>query len=316
MKKNILITGGLGYVGGRLAQNLSGLYKVLISTRSEITPSIRSVFNDDVSFISHSALLAMDSFPDGIETVIHLTALNEIDSVKYPSDAIRVNIDHTREILEIAIKKNVKRFIYFSTIHVYGKNLVGRVDEQTLPRPTHPYAITHRAAEDYIVAAHDSRKIEGIVVRLSNSFGMPALPTVNRWSLLVNDICRQAVTTGTIQLHSNGCQYRDFITLTDVENAVKLLLKVDGVGSENVFNLSSERSITVLEMANLVAETCYETLGVRVPVRVPENSVPTNEPHVSILPGNLIRLGFQPQNNFKQELTDLIRFCQQNFKGK
>ena len=98
-----------------------------------------------------------------MEWVIHLAALNERDSVKYPSEAIVVNIDETRIILENSIENNVEHFIYFSTAHIYGAPLEGNDYEKNLcPRPVHPYAITHNAAEDYVLHRTSSKRINPI----------------------------------------------------------------------------------------------------------------------------------------------------------
>jgi len=74
-----------------------------------------------------------------------------------------------------------------------------------VPRPVHPYAITHHAAEDFVLAAHDEKRLMGYVIRLSNGFGAPAHAGVDRWTLLVNDLCRQAVQTRQLILRSAGC---------------------------------------------------------------------------------------------------------------
>jgi len=256
----------------------------------------------------------MKSFPEDMDVVIHLAALNEIDSVKYPTEAIEVNINQTRTILEAAIEKSVKKFIYFSTVHVYGKITSStELDENTITRPIHPYAITHRAAEDYVNAAHDAGKITGLVVRLSNSFGMPVLPTVNRWTLLVNDICRQATEQNEIKLQSNGCQYRDFITLTDVETAVQFLIDYNLSGTANTYNLCSGKSMKVIDMANLVSSVYREMYNESIPVLLPDNSVATVEPFYNFKATNLGKIGFKPRNEFRNELAMLIDFCKQNF---
>jgi UDP-glucose 4-epimerase len=313
--KTVLITGGLGYVGGRLAKMLVKSFSVLISSRGEINDPIRSVFGEDISYVGHESLLEANSFPKRIDAVIHLAAMNEIDSVKFPDEAIDININQTRKILEAAIQNGVSKFIYFSTIHVYGKELRGIIDEQALPRPIHPYAITHKAAEDYVIGAHDSGKIQGVIVRLSNSFGMPVLPTVNRWTLLVNDICRQAVTTGSIRLHSNGCQYRDFVTLSDVGYAIDFLLEKPVIDSENIFNLSSGKSMTVLAMSEFVVDISNQILKKKIAIQLPENSQPSIENSFQILPKQLCAMGFEFQNNFEEELKDMILFCNHHYKN-
>src|SRR5262245_32752221 len=60
----------------------------------------------------------------------------------------------------------LRRFIYMSTAKVFGSNPTGVIDELSLPRPASHYAITHRLAEDYVLAAHDKQRVEGVVMRL------------------------------------------------------------------------------------------------------------------------------------------------------
>src|ERR1700681_1055933 len=241
----ILITGGFGFVGGRLSRRLSEEHEVWVSSRKPVPESILRL-HGNIKRIDHALLLDRDSFPAFIDTVIHLAALNEIDSVKLPSDAIRVNVDETRIILENSIAKQVEQFIYFSTAHIYGAPLEGTITEKTLPRPVHPYAITHRAAEDYIVAATEQKRIKGTVLRLSNSFGAPVSAHVNRWTLLANDLCRQSVEKGTITLRSNGCQYRDFICLSDVEEMMARMLTNPKSPEHIIYNLGSGISMRVI----------------------------------------------------------------------
>jgi UDP-glucose 4-epimerase len=311
--KNILITGGLGYVGGRLARELSKSNHVMISSRKIIDDHIRSAYGEDVSYIPHDSLLNAQSFPNGIDSVIHLASLNEIDAVKFPSLAVEVNTAQTKTILGNSIEKKVDKFIYFSTTQVYGQPLSGEITEQTQALSVHPYATTHKAAEDHIAAAHESGKIEGVVLRLSNSFGAPVLPTVDRWTLLVNNICRQVIETGSIHLTSNGCQYRDFITLTDVVDAVKFVVNTMTKDKERIFNLSSGKSITVMEMSELVASVATQMFTRKIPVYLPENSQPTVENHFHISSTLIQSKGLRLQHNFEKELSDLLSFCNVHF---
>ena len=215
----ILVTGGFGFVGGRISKKLSSKYEVVVSSRRQLDQEMLSL-HGNVSQINHQKLFDKSSFPKDVQTIIHLAGLNELECVSNPSLAIRVNIDETRIILENAIENGVEQFIYFSTAHVYGSPLVGLITENSLPSPVHLYAITHKAAEDFIISAAMAKKLKGIVIRLSNSFGAPVIPSINRWTLLANDLARQAIENNVIRLHSNGCQHRDFVCLTDVENII------------------------------------------------------------------------------------------------
>jgi UDP-glucose 4-epimerase len=310
---SILITGGTGFIGGRLAKKLSGEFEITVSSRKAMDPAILAK-HGPVEVVNHQNLLSEKNFPKKIKTVIHLAALNEWDSVQSPSEAIRVNVDETRILLENAKAVGVQNFIYFSTAHIYGRPLQGTITEATLPFPIHPYAITHRAAEDFVLAASAEGKIHGMVVRLSNAFGAPILPTVNRWTLLANDLARQAIEKGRLLLLSNGCQYRDFVCLTDVENIIYEIIKR---GPEccrlRLYNLGSGKAMKVIEMAEKIVIIYKKLFAEKITIDTPARILPTEEP---ILHYNIDRLhseGFIISNDVENELKQLLLFCHQNF---
>ena len=242
-----------------------------------------------------------------------MAALNEWDCVSNPSEAIRVNIDETRIILENAIKHGAKEFIYFSTAHAYGQ-LTGHVTEERLPAPVHPYAITHRAAEDYVNAAGIQKKINTVCLRLSNSFGAPVVPTVNRWTLLANDLAKQAIEKKQLTLLSNGCQYRDFISLSDVTAVVSEMIS-NGISilKHPMYNLGSGQSMRVIDMANLIVSVHKELYNQELPIILPEDAIQTTEPGLQFDISLLESAGFKMKNDFRAEIKSLLQFCREHF---
>lgn len=310
--KKIIITGGMGFVGGRLAKKLAGKFDITVSTRKNIEHGILEQ-NGQVTHVLHNQLLSIDGFPENIDTVIHLAALNEWNCVKHPSEAIKVNIDETRIILENAINTGVKNFIYFSTAHIYGSPLQGIITEETMPFPVHPYAITHKAAEDYVVAAALKKKINSIVIRLSNSFGAPQLPSVNRWTLLANDLCRQAIEKGSLTLLSNGCQYRDFVCLSDVEEVIDKIVNRAADFNRIIYNLGAGISMRVIDMANVIAAMNTSLFNKSIPVYLPAGAIATDEPTLLFSIERLELEGCVIKNDVQTEIKKLLQFCHQNF---
>jgi UDP-glucose 4-epimerase len=309
---NVLITGGTGFVGGRIASSLSASHTVVLSSRKNPDSKMLQAHGAAKGII-HQQLLDSTTFPDDVDTVIHMAALNEWDCVSNPSEAIRVNIDETRIILENAIKHGVKEFIYFSTAHAYGQ-LTGHVTEKRLPVPVHPYAITHRAAEDYVNAAGIQKKISTVCLRLSNSFGAPVVPSVNRWTLLANDLAKQAIEKKQLTLLSNGCQYRDFICLSDVTAVVSEMIS-NGISNlkHPMYNLGSGQSMRVLDMANLISSVYKELYNQDLPIIFPEAAVQTTEPGLQFDISLLESAGFKMKNDFKAEIKNLLQFCREHF---
>ena len=257
---NILITVGLGYVGGRIANYLKEKEPhthILVTTRNRNRklPQWAEKFTILKMDILDESSIANCLRDKDINIIIHLAALNEIDSMKDPKLALEVNTKGTYRLLDLANKKGIKNFIYFSTFHVYGDILEPVISEETPTRPFHPYAITHRAAEDFVNYFKHYYGMKTLIFRLSNGYGYPMHKEVNRWTLVFNNLCKQAVTEGKILLKSSGRQYRDFVSLHDVARAVHHFVFIipDGWG-DGLYNLGGNCSMSVLEVAQKISD--------------------------------------------------------------
>ncbi len=319
VKKNIFITGGLGFVGSRLSLFLQKTeeYNVYVSTRKKSSHLPLSFKNSGLKSVNYFALKEIEktTFLKNIDIIIHLAALNEIDCVKKPKEAIEFNIWETVSLIKLAQQVNIKTFIYFSTVHVYSSPLLGIYKEETNCRAGHPYSITHKTAEDYVLAERDRTDINATVIRLSNSFGAPAFDTSDRWTLLVNDICKQAIIENKITLRSNGEQKRDFITLEDVENAVYLILKQKkDYLFDGIINLASEKAIKVIEIAKVVQREYEELYSKRIIIEKSNKKDLLND-NLKIDISRIKSIGFKPKNNFSKEISNMLKFCEYKFKN-
>jgi UDP-glucose 4-epimerase len=309
MVMRIAVSGGLGYVGGRLSKYLAeqGHEVFALSRQAGALSSIK--FPANLKVLHPEVMLSDVTKLKGIDVFIHLAAMNENDCVKFPYQAIDVNIAQTLRWLDLAYSAGVNRFIYFSTAHVYGKPLVGFYDELAPVFPVHPYAITHQCAEDYVLAYHLEKRMDNLVIRLTNSFGPPAFPTVDRWTLLVNDLSRSVVKTGKMILSSDGLQMRDFICLEDVCMGLNHLMQQSASMATNpVYNLGSGRSMSVWDMALRIKNTAEDFL--KCPVDLIRKE-PSHNPEINLLEisnRKLCDTGFTLANNIDQEIRSTLRF--------
>lgn len=311
MSERLLITGGLGYIGGRLVEHLgqAGGFELRLSTRRP--PEAGPAWADGFEVVRANPLEAadLDRLCHGVATVIHLAGANELLSADDPSAALRDTALSTLMLLEAAERQGVGRFLYFSTAHVYGAPLVGRIDESSLPRPLHPYAITHRTAEDFVLAAAARRTLAGLVLRVSNGIGAPADPAIDRWTLVGNDFCRQAVGERRLVLRSSGLQRRDFIGLGEIARAVEHFLRRPEAWSDGLFNLGSGRSRSVLEIAELVAARSRAVLGHATPIERPQAAPGEAAPDLDFRIDKLKRSGFAPSPDLEAEIDRTLGLC-------
>lgn len=310
MTTSVLLTGGLGYLGGRVAQALVAAgYHVRCGTRQPAALAPAWLPEMRMAHLDWNSDDALAQACRGVDSVVHLAAMNEIESARNPVGALQMNGLASLRLLEVAKRSGVQRFIHFSTAHVYGAPLQGDIDETRVPRPTHPYAITHKVAEDFVLAAHEQKQIEGIVVRLSNGFGAPATAAVDRWTLLVNDLCRQAATQSELRLNSAGKQPRDFITLGDVARAVEHLLRLElPLVGDGLFNLGSGYSTSILAMTERVAVRWRALTGSDIAiVRPTGDGGPV--PVLNYRCDKLAATGFTLSEQIDREIDDTLRLC-------
>jgi UDP-glucose 4-epimerase len=318
MSDKVLITGGLGYVGGRVAKALieGTQLNVVVTTRGKNVSRPDWLARGEVLSLDMAGEGDLASVCQGVRCIVHLAAANEIESAADPEGALIVNGLGTLKLLRAAEKAGVERFIYFSTAHVYGAPLRGVITESVIPRPVHPYAITHKVAEDFVLAAHASRKITGVVLRLSNGFGAPTHAGVNRWTLIANDLCRQAVVDGKLVLRSSGLQKRDFITLADVGRAViHFIEQPAAVIGDGLFNLGGENALRIIDMAQAIADHCEKRWGVRPPIERPAPGPTEKEDVLDYRIDKLKSIGFTPQISFAAEIDQTLQLCRETWGG-
>jgi UDP-glucose 4-epimerase len=317
MTRRILIPGGLGYLGGRLAQFLASQedYEILLGSRRQTRPP---------SWLPQSKVVetqwdspqGLQEVCSGVDCIVHLAGMNAQDCAADPAAAMRVNAVATAHLVQAAIRQKVKRFIYMSTVHVYGSPLTGVITEEIKPTPVHPYALSHQIGEDAVLASHQSGEIEGVVIRLSNTYGAPVDKDVNCWMLLVNDLCKQAAISGRLVLRSAGLQKRDFIPLHDVTRAIGHFIECHFDKSrDGIFNLGGEATYRIIDLAELISERCEAVLGYRPEIERPDPVPGESYPKLNYRIDKLKETGFSLNGNVnKKEIDATLEFCHKKFR--
>jgi UDP-glucose 4-epimerase len=308
----ILITGGFGFVGGRLAVHLAQAgHQIVIGSRNASSPPVW-LPQAEVAQIGWDNDRALERSCNNIDVVIQAAGMNAQECAADPVAAFAFNGVATARLVAAACRAGVKKFIYLSTAHVYASPLVGTITEETCPRNLHPYATSHLAGEHAVLSASQRGQIQGVVLRISNAFGAPMHKDVNCWMLLMNDLCRQAVQTGRLVLQTSGLQQRDFIVMSEVCRVVEHLLVDYGESKRTgVFNVGAGMSQSVLEMAQLIQQRCVQILGFEPMLQNVKGGVNEQNPQLTYRDVKLAALGinFNGLDN-TAEIDNLLRFCQ------
>jgi UDP-glucose 4-epimerase len=310
----ILITGGFGLVGGRLAQHLQlvGYQPVLGSRQASAPPAWLP--SAAVALCAWNDEQALRDLCRDVDVVVHAAGMNAQDCGADPVAALEFNGAATARLCAAAVHAGVRRFIYLSTAHVYASPLVGRFNETSCPNNPHPYATSHLAGENAVLNACRDGGIDGLVLRLTNAFGAPAHDRVNCWMLLVNDLCRQALTTRRMVLRSSGLQRRDFVSLHEVSRAIAHLIDLPaGAVSEGVFNIGGAWAPRVIEMVELVQERCAHVLDFTPDVVRPEPAAGELTEALDISINRLLDSGFVFTESVMSEIDATLIFCRNAF---
>lgn len=310
-----LIFGGIGYIGGRLCKYLKSMgHQVVIATRrlSAVPTWIVADRIIKVNLESKSFVLPVIK---NIDVVIHLAAPDETVATRNPIEALRAGSELTWKILEAVSKgshnlpdgSQVPSFIYLSTFHVYGKNTIGEIREDCVPLPVDAYALGKYFGECVVRSFRHRRKINTLSIRLSNAFGVAESIEIPRWTLVFNDLCRQAVTKKRLLLKTRGQQQRNFITLDDTVRAIEFLSLLRKQWPEDgIINLGSGIQMSIRQVAELVANRFKKLFSIKIPIIVPESSEGICSAGFNFNVDRLSSLGFSWNNQLEKEVDDTL----------
>ncbi len=318
--KNILITGATGYVGAKIClllsknknYNITALSRKNKHDKSDWYKSVKNVIIGDIRDIETIRGLAKMKF----EIIIHLVSLDHHKSEDNPKDVSSVNVLPTWNLLnEFSKNGSLKKFIYFSTVQVYGKVPLATISEEFIPFPRNAYGLTHLMSEQICNYYNTSTDINCINVRLSNSYGTPVFLDNNCWWLVINNLCKTAFYEKKIILLSDGSPQRDFIHSSDVYNAVDFLIQTEIKNfHNNTYNISSGETLTILELAHIVKSVYKSRYEIEIEIILPNKSISDNpnkyfnsERH-TVDNKKIKSLGFIPKTSISTGINEIFEY--------
>ena len=315
--KKVLITGAFGYLGARLSKHLAekgynvtafGSYEP--SNYIEWISLMDEIIIGDVRDESAISRLADKNF----DVVIHLISLDHYKSENNPNFVSSINVMPTWILLDKFTKNGLKKFIYFSTIHVYGNLPREIITENQTPEPINVYGLTHFLSENICNYFNDKTETECINIRLSNSYGSPIFKENNCWWLVINDLCRTAFEKHKIKLLSDGSPQRDFIHGDDIVAAIDILINYNCKNGNNIFHISSGQTLTILELAHLVKDVYFKKWKKEIDIYFPDNSVSEYPDKFKKLEKYVINnrriknLGFQQKTSLESGINEIFEY--------
>lgn len=260
----VVVTGGAGFIGSNLAEELSNRYEVTVLD-DLATGRESNLSGLDVEFVRGSILdteLLARTFRDA-GFVFHEAALPSVQrSVEDPAQSNLVNVNGTLNVLLAARDAGVKKVLFASSSSVYGDTPVLPKVESMTPNPMSPYAITKLTDEYYCRVFTSLYGLPTVALRYFNVFG-PRQDPKSQYAAVIPNFIGRIIAGEPPVIHGDGRQTRDFTFVRDVVRANILAAESDAVG---VFNVACQKRIDLLELAG----TIMDLVGTRVdPVHEP-----------------------------------------------
>ncbi|RKY32019.1 MAG: nucleoside-diphosphate sugar epimerase [Candidatus Omnitrophota bacterium] len=257
MKKVFLITGGAGFIGSHLAENLLNAGHKVVALDDFSTGKIENVMplkeNPDFELVVGTVLneYLVDKLIEKCDAVFHLAAAVGVELiVKKPLESLTTNIKGSEIVLEMAHRYN-KKILITSTSEIYGKNTNGPLkenDDRILGSPlkTRWGYSTAKAVDEMLAYVYwKNKRVPSIIVRLFNTVG-PRQTGV--YGMVMPRFISQALENKPITVFGTGKQTRCFLHVKDAVSAiVKLMNEEKAVG--DVFNIGSQEEISIEGLA-------------------------------------------------------------------
>jgi UDP-glucose 4-epimerase len=258
----ILITGGAGFLGSHLANQLHqrGHYVRVLDDLSSGDPT-NLVAGINFSRGDVRDIPKLWSLLQGVDVVYHLAARVSVPaSVLYPREYNDVNVGGTVALLEACRDVSVQRVILASSATVYGDQGAQPINENMTTRPAVPYAVSKVAAEQYLFNLGQLCGFETVALRIFNAYG-PGQPLPPSHPPVIPQFVQQIIGHGSVVMFSDGQQTRDFVYVDDVVEALISAAQAPGVDRQ-IINVGSGEETSLNELVTHISTVVGEKANV------------------------------------------------------
>ena len=253
--KKILITGGLGFIGSYIADELIDDNEVIIIDNKSTgkVENLQNINHENLTIIENDLNdVNLDELLVDIDYVFHLAAMASVPlSIDNPSECVKNNMDATIKLINACKNNNVKKIIFSSSSSVYGDNTNIPLKETEYPLPKSPYAASKASCELFLKTYYEAYGLNYISLRYFNVFG-PKQDENSQYAAVIPNFITALLKEEQPIIYGDGEQTRDFIYIKDVVNANIKAAESDYNG---IVNVASGKKTSINELYKIICET-------------------------------------------------------------
>ncbi len=258
VNKNVLVTGGAGFIGSHLVDRLikesPGKLVVVDSFflgREENLEDARNEYPDLKLYrmdASNLAAMLQLVVSENIDVVFNLAVVPLPTSLDFPTWTIETNIAITTTFCELARRGHIKTLVHCSSSEAYGSALYTPMDEKHPLMPCTPYAASKAACDHILMSYRETYNIDSVITRPFNNYG----PRQNQgsYAAVIPIVIRRVINGIPIEIFDDGEQTRDFIYVHDTADAIVRVYEEEKTRGL-VINIASGQEFTI---NNLVSQ--------------------------------------------------------------
>ena len=262
-----LVTGGAGFIGSHIVEQLIGLGHEVVVVDNEYSDNEKFHWRDDTYNVNIDITdKALKNAFTNVDYVFHLAAEARIGpAIENPVNAVNINTIGTCNVLQCARDAGVKKVMYSSTSSGYGLN--PSPNDETQPDDClNPYSVSKVAGEKICKMYTDLYGLKTVIFRYFNVFGERA-PKKGQYAPVIGIFLRQRTSGEKLTIVGDGEQRRDFVYVKDVANAniMAALSNADDEAYGQVYNVGSGKNYSVNDIASFISDNT-----INIPPRIGE----------------------------------------------
>jgi len=306
--KNLMITGGCGFIGGNFIRynidNYNKIFNVDIQTYAATHNFLNTgkycCIKKDINHITAEDLIGLD-----IDIILHMAAESHVDnSIIDPTPFLTTNINGTVNLLKCVaevknrIGKSI-RFHHVSTDEVFGSLELTddrRFDEQSIYSPNNPYSASKAASDHFVRAFGNTYGIEYTISNCSNNYG-----PYQHSEKLIPTIIRNLIKESPIPIYGDGLNVRDWIYVKDHCRAIQMILNNGKIAE--TYCVGGNCEYTNKELCEKICQLYYNMTGYHYQIEYVKDRLGHDKRYAIDGTKILNTLGFEPSTTLHDGLT-------------